>query len=495
MLRDDQWTAIEALVVHRRGPWSCSAPGGASRRSTSSPPLLLRGQGAGPTVIVSPLLALMRNQVAAAERAGIRAVTINSTNIDDVGDDPPTRSAPARSTCCWSARSGSTTPTSATRCCPRSPPTLGLARRRRGALHLRLGPRLPARLPAHPHPARRARPTASRCWRRPRPPTSAWSTTSPSSWASAAGTRLVLRGVLDRESLRLGVVRLATAEQRLAWLAAPPRRAAGLGHRLHASPSRQAQEVAGYLRARGHDVAAYSGQTEAAERERSKRTSLADRVKALVATSALGMGFDKPDLGFVVHLGAPHRRSPTTSRSAVPAAAPTSADGVLLPAQRGPRHLARTSPRSRSRRRPWCADVLGALDPERPLVDAGAGDRGSTSAAPGSRRCSRCSTSTARSGGCKRRVDGHRRAVGLRRGALPPARRGPRARAAGDARLPGHRRLPDGASCAAQLDDPELGDGDRAAAATTAPASGTAGMSMHGRSTSPPNSCHDRGWR
>ena len=46
---------------------------------------LLREQGAGPTVIISPLLALMRNQIAAAERAGIRAVTINSANAEQWG--------------------------------------------------------------------------------------------------------------------------------------------------------------------------------------------------------------------------------------------------------------------------------------------------------------------------------------------------------------------------------------------------------------------------
>ena len=65
------------------GRWSCSAPAGASRRCTSSPPNCCVPPGAGPTVIVSPLLALMRNQVAAAERAGVHAATINSSNVAD----------------------------------------------------------------------------------------------------------------------------------------------------------------------------------------------------------------------------------------------------------------------------------------------------------------------------------------------------------------------------------------------------------------------------
>ena len=65
-------------------------------------------------------------------------------------------------------------------------------------------------------------------------------------------------------------------------------------------------EVAAFLRSRGFPVAAYSGRTEDAERREAEADLLANRVKALVATSALGMGFDKPDLGFVVHLGAPN---------------------------------------------------------------------------------------------------------------------------------------------------------------------------------------------
>ena len=66
-----------------RASSSCSAPAGASRPSTSSSTALRRAEGAGPTVIISPLLALMRDQIAAAERAGIRAVTMNSANAQD----------------------------------------------------------------------------------------------------------------------------------------------------------------------------------------------------------------------------------------------------------------------------------------------------------------------------------------------------------------------------------------------------------------------------
>src|SRR4051794_41216750 len=83
VLRDDQWAAIEALVGGGRRVLLVQRTGWGKSAVYFVATLLLRSAGAGPTVIVSPLLALMRNQIAAAERAGIRAHTINSTNADD----------------------------------------------------------------------------------------------------------------------------------------------------------------------------------------------------------------------------------------------------------------------------------------------------------------------------------------------------------------------------------------------------------------------------
>ena len=82
VLREDQWAAIEALAVDRRRALVVQRTGWGKSAVYFVATKLLREGGAGPTVIVSPLLALMRNQIAAAERAGIRAVTINSTNAD-----------------------------------------------------------------------------------------------------------------------------------------------------------------------------------------------------------------------------------------------------------------------------------------------------------------------------------------------------------------------------------------------------------------------------
>ena len=154
VLREDQWSAIEALAVHRRRALVVQRTGWGKSAVYFVATLLLREQGAGPTVIVSPLLALMRNQIAAAERAGIRAVTINSTNIEDwepiqdairAGEVDVLLVSPERLN----------NPGFRDEVLPRAGRDLRAPGRRRGPLHLRLGPRLPARLPPDPHPARR----------------------------------------------------------------------------------------------------------------------------------------------------------------------------------------------------------------------------------------------------------------------------------------------------------------------------------------------------
>src|SRR5690606_5217530 len=121
--------------------------------------------------------------------------------------------------------------------------------------------------------------------------------------------------------------------QRAAWLAQHLGSLPGSGI-VYTLTVAQAHDVAAVLREQGHEVAAYTGATEAAEREQLEADLLANRVKALVATSALGMGFDKPDLGFVVHLGAPS--SPIAYYQQVGRAGRALADGasaevILLP--------------------------------------------------------------------------------------------------------------------------------------------------------------------
>ena len=122
--------------------------------------------------------------------------------------------------------------------------------------------------------------------------------------AEQLGDALVLRGPLDRDSLRLAVLDLPDPAHRLAWLADHLDRLPGSGI-VYTLTVAGATETADFLRSRGFAVASYTGQVEDAERRAAEQDLLDNKIKALVATSALGMGFDKPDLGFVVHLGAP----------------------------------------------------------------------------------------------------------------------------------------------------------------------------------------------
>jgi ATP-dependent DNA helicase RecQ len=298
VLHDDQWAAIEALAVDRRRALVVQRTGWGKSAVYFVATLLLRDQGSGPTVIVSPLLALMRNQIAAAKRAGIRAVTINSTNIEQwqpiqeqiaAGEVDVLLVSPERLN----------NPGFRDTVLPRLTAATGLLvvdeahcisdwghdfRPDYRRIRTLLGD-LPDGIPVLATTA-----------------TANARVTSDVAEQMGEGV-LVLRGSLDRESLRLGVVRLKTPQQRLAWLAQHlgDFRGSGIIYCLTVAAT---QEVAEHLRAHGHAVAAYSGQTEPTERLALEQDLLDGRVKALVATSALGMGFDA-SLGFVVNLGAP----------------------------------------------------------------------------------------------------------------------------------------------------------------------------------------------
>ena len=308
VLREDQWAAIEALAVHRRRALVVQRTGWGKSAVYFVATLLLREQGAGPTVIVSPLLALMRNQIAAAERAGIHAVTINSTNIEDwepiheaiaAGEVDVLLVSPERLN----------NPGFRDEVLPRLAATCGLLvvdeahcisdwghdfrpdYRRIRTLLGELPDGIPVLATTATANARVTDDVAEQLG------------VSTGSTTDDFGEVLVLRGSLDRESLRLGVVRLRTAEQRLAWLADHLAEQPGSGI-VYCLTVAATQEIADYLRSRGHEVAAYSGQTDPTERHALEQDLVNGRVKALVATSALGMGFDAT-LGFVVNMGAP----------------------------------------------------------------------------------------------------------------------------------------------------------------------------------------------
>ena len=119
------------------------------------------------------------------------------------------------------------------------------------------------------------------------------------------GDRLqTFRGSLDRESLALAVADVPSQAERLAWLAEALPTLAGSGI-VYVLTIADGERVAAFLRRQGIDAEAYSGATDNDDRVRLEQALLANELKALVATSALGMGFDKPDLGFVIHYQSP----------------------------------------------------------------------------------------------------------------------------------------------------------------------------------------------
>jgi ATP-dependent DNA helicase RecQ len=327
-LRDDQWTAIEALVVGRRQALVVQRTGWGKSAVYFIAAKLLRGAGHGPTVIVSPLLALMRNQVAAAERAGVHAATINSSNMAD-WDEIHGRVATGELDVLLVSPERLNNPDFRDNVLPALAGDAGLVvideahcvsdwghdfrpdYRRIRTLIAELGKGIPVLATTATANDRVVEDVASQL---------------------GVGGRdtLVLRGGLDRESLRLSVVKAGGPAQRAAWIGAHLDSLPGSGI-VYTLTVAQANDIAADLRSQGHAVAAYTGSTETAEREQLEADLLANRVKALIATSALGMGFDKPDLGFVVHLGAPS--SPIAYYQQVGRAgrSTASAEVILLP--------------------------------------------------------------------------------------------------------------------------------------------------------------------
>ena len=113
----------------------------------------------------------------------------------------------------------------------------------------------------------------------------------------------ISRGDLNRPSLRLQTIQLASQSERLAWLAAQIATLSGSGI-IYTLTVRDANRVAEWLQSQGLNVESYTSET-GERREKLENALLENRVKALVATTALGMGFDKPDLGFVIHYQTP----------------------------------------------------------------------------------------------------------------------------------------------------------------------------------------------
>jgi ATP-dependent DNA helicase RecQ len=260
---------------------------------------LLRERGAGPALIVSPLLALMRNQIAAAERLGIRAHTINSTNRDAWDEVRDLLEADAVDLLLISPERLDN-PQFRSQMLPLFSERVGLLVIDEAHCisdwghdfrpdYRRLEEML-ARLPDG---------VAVLC------------TTATANDRVVADVEEQLgtnprtyRGPLARASLRLEVVELPGQADRLAWLGTHLPQLPGSGI-VYTLTKRDAELVADWLAGRGIPAEAYSGEIESERRIEVEERLLRNDLKAVVATSALGMGYDKPDLGFVVHYQAP----------------------------------------------------------------------------------------------------------------------------------------------------------------------------------------------
>lgn len=317
---------------------------------------LMREAGNGPALLISPLLALMRNQIAAAERMGIRAATINSDNFGDWTQVEvklargeidillisPERLANERF---------------------RTQVMAGIAAQISLLVideahcisdwghdfrpHYRLLERIVKTLP----PNLRLLATTATANNRVM-----------EDLAAVLGPNLdVSRGDLNRTSLSLQTIRLPSQAERLAWLAEQLTTLQGHGI-IYTLTVRDANQVADWLKTRGFNVEAYTGET-GDRREALEQALLNNEVKALVATTALGMGYDKPDLAFVIHYQMPGSVVAYYQQVGRAGRALDSAYGVLLSGQEES-DITDWFIRSAFPTRQEVADVLGALEDE-----------------------------------------------------------------------------------------------------------------------------------
>jgi ATP-dependent DNA helicase RecQ len=301
--RDHQREAILDLVDDRARVLCVQRTGWGKSAVYFLATALLREHGAGPALIVSPLLALMRNQIAAAQRLGIRAHTINSTNRD-----------------AW-AEVRSLLEDDAVDLLLISPERLNNPQFRDTMLPLfaeRVGLLVIDEAHCISDWGHDFRPDYRRIQdmlqRLPGGVAVLCTTATANDRVvndvaeqlklGHAGALKTYRGPLGRDSLRLEVVELPAQADRLAWLAThlPSLPGSGIVYTL---TKRDADTVAEFLTGHGVPAEAYSGEVDTQRRVEVEERLLRNELKTVVATSALGMGYDKPDLGFVVHYQAP----------------------------------------------------------------------------------------------------------------------------------------------------------------------------------------------
>jgi ATP-dependent DNA helicase RecQ len=301
--RRDQREAIRDLVIDRARVLCVQRTGWGKSAVYFVATSLLRDAGAGPTLIISPLLALMRDQIAAAERLGLRAHTINSTNRDEWAN-VRARLADDTIDLLLISPERLNNPDFRDDMLPLFAASVGLLvideahcisdwghdfrpdyRRVKDMLDA-LGPEVAVLGTTATANDRVVADVVEQL-------------------AARDGEHLrTYRGPLARTSLRLEVVELPRPAERLAWLVEHLQSLPGSGI-VYTLTKRDAEQVATFLTDNGIPALAYTGDQETDDRIATEGRLLRNDIKAVVATSALGMGYDKPDLTFVVHFQAP----------------------------------------------------------------------------------------------------------------------------------------------------------------------------------------------
>ncbi len=299
VFRDDQLEVIRQLVANRRRVLLVQRTGWGKSAVYFIATALLRQAGLGPTLLVSPLLALMRNQIAAAEKIGIRAVTVNSSNQAD-----------------WSEVTQQIENNHADIVLI-SPERLANQEFHRDVLPV-IGSRCGLLVIDETHCisdwGHDFRPDYRRLVRvlnlLPRGiPVLCCTATANDRVVADVTARLgsefeSVRGPLSRGGLQLHALAIPLQAERMCWLAATVKRLPGTGI-VYRATVHDTRRVADWLQSQGISAVAYSGDTDSDERKMIEQRLLNNDVKAAVATSALGMGFDKPDLTLVIHYQSP----------------------------------------------------------------------------------------------------------------------------------------------------------------------------------------------
>ena len=298
--RSGQWEAIETVVIKKQKALIVQRTGWGKSLVYFLSTKLLREQGAGPTLLISPLLSLMRNQIEMAEKIGIRAITINSTNQK-----------------AWS-KAEEALKTNSCDILLVSPERLNNEHFLKQVLPTisgQIGLFVVDEAHCISDWGHDFRPDYRRITRilqiLPKSVPIIGTTATANNRVikdvqEQLGSNLtVLRGSLARESLRLQNINLSSQGERLAWLAENLPKFKGSGI-IYCMTVADTERVAGWLRSKGFKAEAYhAGDDGAIDREALEQSFLKNEIDILVATVALGMGFDKPDIAFVIHFQCP----------------------------------------------------------------------------------------------------------------------------------------------------------------------------------------------